>query len=54
LLGTLGKLVGAQATPQVQLTDLPVIRDLVRGVPGSVLVQPDVPQTRLPYDISFE
>jgi protease IV len=54
LLGRLIGLASAQAKPTIQLTDLPVIRELVRGVPGSVLVSPDSPQARLPYDISFE
>jgi protease-4 len=54
LLGMLGSLLGAQAKPQLSITDLPVVRDLVRGVPGSVLVAPDAPQARLPYDISFD
>jgi protease IV len=54
LLGTIGRLFGAQAKPTIQLTDLPVIRELVRGVPGSVLVSPDSPQARLPFDISFD
>jgi protease-4 len=54
LLGKLGSLVGAQATPSFQLTDLPVIRELVRGIPGSVLASPHVPQARMPFDISFD
>ncbi|HEY5944661.1 MAG TPA: signal peptide peptidase SppA [Kofleriaceae bacterium] len=54
LLATISKLFGAQARPTVEVTDLPMIRALVRGVPGSVLVAPDVPQARLPYDITFE
>ncbi|HEY5927232.1 MAG TPA: signal peptide peptidase SppA [Kofleriaceae bacterium] len=54
LFGLIANLLGAQAKPQVSLTDLPVLRDLVRGVPGSVLVNPDAPQARLPYDISFD
>jgi protease IV len=56
LLGLLGPLLGAQAQakPTVEITDLPVIRDLLRGVPGSVLVAPHVPQARLPYDVVFE
>lgn len=45
---------GAQATPQLQITDLPVVRDLLRGLPASVLVSPDAPQARLPYQITFE
>jgi protease-4 len=54
LLGMLGGLVSAQAKPQLQITDLPVVRDLLRGVPGSVLVAPNAPQARLPYDIVFD
>src|SRR5690606_29262923 len=45
---------GAQATPHLQITDLPVVRDLLRGLPASVLVSPDAPQARLPYQITFE
>ncbi|HSR96009.1 MAG TPA: signal peptide peptidase SppA, partial [Kofleriaceae bacterium] len=54
LLGELGKLFGAQAEAALSLTDLPVIRDLLRGVPASVLVAPGVPHTRLPFDIVWE
>lgn len=63
LLSTLGKLLGGShagalggehAAPRLDLVDLPVIRELLRGVPASVLVAPDVPQARLPYDIRFE
>ena len=51
LLGRLTGLTSAQAKPAIELTDLPMIRELVRGVPPSVLVGPGVPQARLPYDI---
>lgn len=56
ILAWLGGLLGggAQARPQIQVTDLPVIRDLLRGVPGSVLVAPDAPQARLPFEITFD
>lgn len=54
LFGWLGKLVGAQARPSVEITDLPVVRELLRGVPGSVLVAPQAPQARLPFDIDFD
>jgi protease-4 len=50
----LGGLTSAQAKPTVDVTDLPGIRELLRGVPGSVLVAPNVPQARLPYDVVFE
>jgi protease IV len=54
LLGTIANLLGAQAQTPLGITDLPVVNDMVRGIPGSVLVSPDVPQARLPYDIVFE
>jgi hypothetical protein len=54
LLGAVGKLLGAQAEATLSLTDLPVIRDLLRGVPASVLLAPGVPHTRLPFDIVWE
>jgi protease-4 len=54
LLGAIGKLFGAEAEASLSLTDLPVIRDLLRGVPASVLVAPGVPHTRLPFDIVWE
>ncbi len=55
LFGTIAKLAGggAQASPAIQITDLPVFRELLRGVPPSVLVWPSVPQARLPYDIDM-
>jgi protease-4 len=59
LLGSLGKLIGVQdAAPDLAalaaLADLPVLRELVRGVPASILVAPSVPQTRLPFDIAWQ
>lgn len=54
LLGTLGNLIGLEAQQSVSATDLPVIRDLVRGVPASVLVNPTAPQARLPVDFTWE
>jgi len=54
ILGTLGKLIGLRAETQtVAPTDLPVVRDLLRGVPGSVLVDPSKPQARLPFDLTW-
>jgi ClpP class serine protease len=54
LLGTIGKLLGAQAEAVLSLTDLPVIQELLRGVPASVLIAPGVPQARLPFDIVWD
>jgi len=56
VLGAVGKLVGAHDTASVseELIALPLVQQLMRGIPGSVLVQPDAAQARLPYDITFE
>ena len=53
LLGALGSLVGADTKADSAL-DLPVIRELLREVPASMLVSPTVPQARLPFAMSFE
>jgi protease-4 len=55
LFGTVGKLFGvhAEAKPTVELFDLPIVRDLLRAVPGSVLLAPETPQARLPFEINF-
>jgi hypothetical protein len=54
LLALLSGLAGfAQATRAPSILDLPVVRDLLRAVPGSVLVSPETPQARLPYEIVF-
>jgi protease-4 len=54
LLGTLGSLLGVHAEDTLSITELPVIKELVRGVPASVLVAPGVAHARLPFDISWE
>lgn len=54
LLGTLSSLLGAQAAQPMSLTDLPVVKSLLDGVPASVLAQPDAAQARLPNDIVWE
>jgi protease-4 len=53
LLGTLGQLIGADARTGLSLGDLPIVRELLREVPASMLVGPDVPQARLPFAISL-
>jgi hypothetical protein len=35
-------------------TELPAIRQLLQGVPASVLVDPSKPQARLPFTISWQ
>src|SRR5258706_15950230 len=55
LLGALGTLIGAQegAAHQLSLVDLPIVKQLLREVPASMLVGPDVPQARLPFAIEI-
>jgi hypothetical protein len=54
LLGTLGSLLGIHAEDTLSITDLPVVKELLRGVPASVLVAPGVAHARLPFDIAWE
>ena len=54
LLGTVGKLLGVARAGDASLTDLPIVKELLRGVPASLLVAPEGAQARLPYDITFE
>jgi protease IV len=53
LFGVVGKLLGVHEQASVSLVDLPIFKELLHSVPASVLVAPDVPQARLPYDIRF-
>lgn len=53
IFGTLGKLIGLRADEPAKATDLPMIRSLLEGVPGSVLADPSKPQARLPFDVSW-
>jgi len=50
LFGLVGKLIGAHATT-LDTAALPVVRELLRAVPASVLAAPEVPQARLPYEL---
>jgi hypothetical protein len=53
LLGTITGLLGARAEAAIELTDLPGVRDIVKSIPGSILVAPEAAQARLPYDIGW-
>jgi protease-4 len=53
LFGTVGALLGANAQTSLSLFDLPVLRELLRAVPPSMLVAPDSNQARLPYEFDF-
>jgi hypothetical protein len=48
VLSWIGKLIGSPQH-ELPLTELPVFKSLVRGVPPSILVEPDAAQMRLPY-----
>jgi protease-4 len=49
IVAKLLKLAGAEATGD----PLAVFRPLLRALPASLLVQPETPQARLPFDLSF-
>ena len=53
LLGTLGNLIGVRAEASMSVTDLPAVRELLRGVPASVLVDPTQAQARLPFELDW-
>ena len=54
LLGAIGRLLGAEVEAQLSITDVPVVKELLQGVPASVLVSHGVPHARLPFDILWE
>ncbi len=54
LLTTLTNFLHLRAEQQLELTDLPAIRSLLRGIPASILVSPESMQARLPFDITWQ
>ncbi|MDX2094036.1 MAG: signal peptide peptidase SppA [Kofleriaceae bacterium] len=54
LFGALGKLFGVRAEQQLSVTDLPVFKELVRGIPPSILMSPEGAQARLPYEMTWD
>jgi hypothetical protein len=54
LFGRLGSLLGVRADQPFSVADLPAVRELLRGVPASVLVGPEAPQARLPYELVWD
>ena len=53
--GTVGRLLGLHADATFQLTDVPVVREMLRAIPVSVLLGPaDAAQARLPFEISWD
>jgi protease-4 len=53
LFGTIGKLFGVHESAGLSVTDLPIVRELLRSVPASLLIDPAGAQARLPYDVSW-
>jgi protease-4 len=53
VLGVVGKLIGVRDEMTIGLVELPALRELVRGIGASLLVAPEIPQARLPYDLEF-
>ncbi|TMQ02740.1 MAG: signal peptide peptidase SppA [Deltaproteobacteria bacterium] len=54
LLTALGSLLGISEERTLQPADLPGIKQLLQGVPASLLVSPGQPQARLPFDITWQ
>ena len=52
LLGTVTSLLGTHT--ETHTFELPIIRSLMRGLPASLLVNPEAAQARLPYDVIFD
>jgi protease-4 len=50
----LGGIARAKAEETVELTELPGVRALLRGLPASLLVAPDSAQARMPFDLTFD
>ena len=53
LFGTVGRLLGAHVEPMLPLGELPVVKQLLKSIPASMLLAPNTPQARLPFDIEF-
>ncbi len=54
LFGTLGSLFGVTAEQPFSITELPTVKAFLRGVPASILVEPEAAQARLPNDFVWE
>lgn len=53
LFGALGNLLGVHADAHLELTDLPAVKQLLQGIPASLLFGGGL-QARLPFDIVWE
>ncbi len=56
LFGPLGRFIGVGGVQSSQLSpfDLPILRELIKGIPTSVLVDDSRAQARLPFQLSWE
>jgi protease-4 len=59
LLGAVGNWLGVSEVARggnspLSLGDLPMVREVLRGVPAASLVEPNAAQARLPFEISWE
>ncbi len=54
LFGPLGRFVGVSAQAQMSPFELPILRELVKGLPTSVLVDEQGAQARLPFQLSWD
>jgi len=54
LFGPLGRFIGANAQTQMSPFEIPILRELVRGIPASVLVDDSRAQARLPFQLSWD
>ncbi|MGE0404539.1 MAG: signal peptide peptidase SppA, partial [Kofleriaceae bacterium] len=53
LLGKLGSLIGASAdarSADVSITDLPMVKELLSGIPPALVVEPNAAMARLPFN----
>jgi len=54
LLSTIADLLGVASETALSLTDLPLVKQLVEGIPASVLLAPGVAHARLPFDVAWQ
>lgn len=53
LFGVVGRLFGVREQDALPIDELRVFQNVLRGIGASLLVQPEGPQARLPYDVEF-
>jgi protease-4 len=53
VLGRVGRLLGVHAEATLPFAEIPVVKEILRDLPASLLVSPNTPQARLPFDVRF-